>query len=136
MRSGVGRDEGYVGRVGGMVQEHLFGQQAAQAVCDEDNIVMLPNTLLIQRLPKQLGKLRAGVAAAHGWGWVFGDNDVGVAEVRVGAQEVRPVGAVGGSPRIAAAMQAVNEDDDPRFGSVGAAATCAKSTALAGMILP
>lgn len=44
----------------GMSQEHLFDEDATQAMRDENHLMMVPNVVLLEASPENLGQLQAG----------------------------------------------------------------------------
>ena len=115
MRGGIGDDEGDARGVVGVAEEHLFSEDSAEAVGDEDDFAMLPDALALEVLIENLRELDGGELAAHGRGGVLGHDDIGLLEAGIGLDELGKIGSVCGAPGVAVAVDAVDEDDDARL---------------------
>jgi hypothetical protein len=112
VRGSIGDDEADFGGVGGMAEEHLLYEDAAERVGEEDDFAMVPDVVLAETVPEEIGELEARHFAVHVRGGILGYFDVGEGEAGVGANEIWPIGAVGGAPGVAVAMNAVDENYD------------------------
>ena len=79
---------------------------------EEDDFSVVPDMGFTEAREEDFGELSAGAFAVGIGCGVLGNGDVGVGEVGVSADEVRPVGVVGGAERVFVAVNAVDEDDD------------------------
>lgn len=119
VRSGIGDDEGNVRGVREVIEKHFFGEQAAETVRDEDNLVVIPDMLALEVFVENFGELKRGILAMAGRRGVLSDDDIGAMEVRIRLDELRPVGAVCGAPGLRTAVKTVHKYNDSRFESIG-----------------
>jgi hypothetical protein len=95
-----------------MSQQHFFDEDAAQAVRDENYLAMLPDVVLFESGPKDVGQLYTGHPAIRCRGGILGNFHVGIGEARVRPNHIRPKGAIRGSPGLTAPVKAMHKNND------------------------
>jgi hypothetical protein len=73
---------------------------------------MLPDVVLLKARPEDVGQLYTGHFAVRCGRWIFRNFNVGIGEVWVRTNQIRPISAVGSSPGLVAPVEAVHENDD------------------------
>ena len=74
-----------------MSKQHLLSKDSAQAVGDEHDFSMFPDSLLLQSFVKNLSELLSRQLAVHGRRWILRNHDVRFLEMRVSLNELRPI---------------------------------------------
>ena len=112
VRGSIRHDEPDSRCICGMSQQHFFDEDAAQAMRDENYFAMLPNVVLLEAGPKDVGQLHTGHPAIRRRRGILRDFNVGIGEARVRPNHIRPIGAIRGSPGLAAPVKAMHKNND------------------------
>src|ERR1700751_1114110 len=116
MRRSIRHNELDSCRIRGVSQQHLFDEDAAQAMRYKNHLTMVPDMVLLEVSPENLSQLHTGHPAIRRRRGIFSNLNVGIGKARVRPNHIRPIGAVRCPPGVAAPVQAMykNNDSCPR----------------------
>src|SRR5579875_2738867 len=100
MRGSIRHDELDSCCLGGMFQQHLFDQDAAQAMRDKNDLAMLPDLVMLEMRPEDVGQLYARHTSIRCRRGILRNFNVGVSKVRIRPNHIGPVSAIRSSPGL------------------------------------